>query len=223
VRVVDIDFSKELCGGTHTERLGKIGLFRIVKESGIAAGVRRIEAVTGSAAEKWMHEEQDLLGKLSTLLKAPLPNLFERTTEILEESKLLAHQLKLFKTKQLKETAKELISKKELIKSIPLLCINAPQIAADEAPILAEELFALLKSGVLIFTYQLLDRCHLMIKVSPDCVQKGVAASKLIKELAPIIGGSGGGKEESAQAGGKDSARIPELFAKARRCLEDLS
>jgi alanyl-tRNA synthetase len=218
VRVIDIDFSKELCGGTHTHNVGTIGFFRIAKEASIASGVRRIEAVTGKEAEKFTYENEDHADKAAELLKVPPAKLIERTHSLLEEHKQLVHELKQFKKASLKQLAKELASKAQKTDSFSFIAQIVP-VESELLPELVEELMSALRSGVVLLGIQADGRCQLMARVSSDLVQKGIQAVQLIKEIAPSIGGSGGGKPESAQAGGKNPEGLTQALDKAKQWL----
>ncbi len=218
VRVIDIDFSKELCGGTHTRSTGKIGLFKIAKESSIAAGVRRIEAITGLAAEEFVQQEEDLLQTLSSTLKSPLQNLSEKLQQLLEENKQLAQELKTLRRGQLKGFIETCLSQKEKVGTISLIATEV-SIPVEELGPFANDLIQQLKSGVVALGAKVGERCQLLVAVSPDLVAKQVSALGLIKEAAPLIQGGGGGKNNLAQAGGKDPAGLPKALDKIRHLL----
>lgn len=218
VRVIDIDYSKELCGGTHTSHLGNIGLFRIAKEGSIAAGIRRIEAVTGGTAELISRREEDLLQTLADLVKTDQQKLKSRIENLLEDNKNLSQELKFVKKEQLKNLAKEFTAKAEKVNEI---CLIAEKVSLDpdEMQQLAGDVINALQSGVVVFATQTKDRCQVIARVSEDLINKGVKASDIIKELAPIIGGGGGGKAHSAQAGGKNPENIKDALAKVKTFL----
>lgn len=218
VRVIDIDYSKELCGGTHVHHVGNIGLFRIAKESSIAAGVRRIEAVTGKFAEEFIRSEEDLSNTAAGLLKTSLTKLPEKITELLEENASLKQKLKAFKLIEVKALAKEISKNIEKVHGIPFLA-RIVDLDVEEIPLLADELIAHIGSLCLLLAIQLPQRCHLFMRVSPDLVQKGVHAATLMKSLAPIIEGGGGGKADSAQAGGKKPQEILKALETAKQLL----
>jgi alanyl-tRNA synthetase len=220
VRVIDIDFSKELCGGTHTSRVGTIGYFKIVKESSIAAGVRRIEAATGPFAELLVQQQEDLLQNVSALLKAPVSLLKEKIDALLDENKLLSLELKTFKRGQVKEILQRCLSEKEKVGLVDLIALEVP-IEADELSDFAADLMQQMKSGVIAIGSTTTEKCQLLVAVSPDLVQKSVSAVSLIKEAAPLIQGGGGGKQNMAQAGGKDPKGLPQAFEKIRHILKD--
>ncbi|MBS0648571.1 MAG: alanine--tRNA ligase [Verrucomicrobia bacterium] len=208
VRVIDIEESKELCGGTHTSRTGNIGYFRILKEGSIAAGVRRIEAVTGPAAEELSRErEKELEAKIQ--LQA-------------EERKQLEQQLKTARRVVLREMAHSLVQKAAPIGTVNFLNTIA-DVQSDELGPLAEEIAGRLSSGVILLAFRSTDRCQVLLRITPDLVKKGLNASQILKEVAPIVGGSGGGRPEAAQAGGKSPEHLEKLFEKVRELLQNLS
>jgi alanyl-tRNA synthetase len=218
VRVIDIDYSKELCGGTHTDHVGRIGLFRIAKEGSISAGVRRIEALTGALAETLAYETEDTVAACCELLKCAPTHLAERTTALMEENKASSSALKGFKRTILKARAQELVQKAEPIAGIPLIAASV-DVDASLMQDFIEDLSSLLRSGVILLGIKADGRCQLIAKVSSDLLKKGLSAVQLIKEIAPCIEGSGGGKEGHAQAGGKKPEGITQAFEKAKQWL----
>ncbi len=218
VRLVDIDYSKELCGGTHTSHLGTIGLFRIAKESSIAAGVRRIDGVTGHEAEKLMYKRETLLKKAADLYKTTPGKLLDAIEHGENERKELSSELKSIKRASLKQVAEKLLTSIETINSIPFLSHTAED--PSDLNNLAEELMSLVPSLFLVLGYQGSDRCQLLIRVSSDLIEKGYHAGKLIKEISPLIQGGGGGKADGAQAGGKNPSGIPAALKKARELIK---
>lgn len=220
VRVIDMDYSKELCGGTHTSAVGNIGLFRIAKEGSIAAGIRRIEAVTGAEAEQLSRQQEDLILNASRLLKAQPGHLVERIEKTLEENKQLAQELKTLKQQQLNQLIEQLSSRIEQLNHVPILMGSLP-ISIEELKHCMDQAGEKLKSGVIALAAVLPDKCQLMIRVSDDWVKKGLTANEMIKIAAPVIEGSGGGKQNSAQAGGKASQNIPEAFEQLRRYIKE--
>jgi len=207
VRVIDIDESKELCGGTHTSRTGNIGYFRILKEGSIAAGVRRIEATSGKAAEELVRDhEKELEAKIQ--LQA-------------EERKQLEQHLKAARRVVLREMAQTLVQKATTIGSIPFLNTIAA-VESDELGPLAEEIAGRFSSGVILLAFRAADRCQVLLRVTPDLVKKGLNAAQILKEVAPIVGGSGGGRPDAAQAGGKSPEHLEKLFEKVREILSGI-
>lgn len=218
VRVVDLDYSKELCGGTHVTFVGNLGYFRIQKEGSIAAGVRRIEAVTGKEAEKMVREEEKVLELGSDLLKAKPHQLLEKITSLLEENKALGQELKGLKSKGVQDLAKSLLENVETVGSIPLISAVVP---LDNAGLmeLSSILHSHLTSGVLALALKEDGKCHLLVRISADLVKKGIKAGDLIKEVAPLFDGRGGGKPDLAQAGGKNPAGLKEALDKVKERL----
>ena len=215
VRVIDIDFSKELCGGTHTSALGNIGLFRIAKESSIAAGMRRIEAVTGNAAEQLGRQDLLLLDSLAETLKTQPSKLTERIGKLIEENKDLAAHVKAARKNQIASLVDGAVKKAEIINQIPLVLAEL-DLKGDEVRVFADEVMAKMPSCVLVIGATADDKCQLLVRVSDDLVTRGTKASEIIKTIAPIIEGSGGGKANSAQAGGKAPHKLKEALAKVR-------
>lgn len=218
VRVIDIDYSKELCGGTHTTSVGTIGLFRIAKESSIAAGIRRIEALTGAEAEAFSRSNEDLITQLAQLLKAQPNQLQERIEKLVEENKQLNQDIKGFKKAQLNSIIDDLSTKVEQVGSIPLL-IKEISINPDDLRLCADQVMDKLKSAIVVLGTKAADRCQVFIKVSSDLIPSGYAANNMVKIIAPIIEGSGGGKPDAAQAGGKAPQRLEEALKELRASL----
>ena len=207
VRVIDIEESKELCGGTHTSQTGNIGYFRILKEGSIAAGVRRIEATSGKAAEELVRlHEKELEAKIHAGI---------------EEKKQLEHHLKAARKVVLKEMALSLVQKASSAGSIPFISAIAA-VGSDELGALAEEISGRFSSGVILLAVKAEGRCQVLLRITSDYVKKGLSAMQILKEVAPIIGGSGGGKPEAAQAGGKSPENMEKLFEKVREILGNL-
>jgi len=218
VRVVSAGGSKELCGGTHTKKTGSICFFRITKESSVAAGVRRIEAVTRKEAELFCYTHDDLIEKGANILKTTPAQLLSRAAAVIEENRTLLQTIKQLKGIALKRLAQEIVQQHEVIGATPLITALV-DVPSDELPELADSLMQKMQSCVIILAQSIDGNCRLLIRVSQDLIKKGVQASSLIREIAPLIGGSGGGKADSAQAGGKEPSQIPQAFEKARDLL----
>jgi len=220
VRVIDIDkVSRELCGGTHTSRSGNIGFFKIAKESSIAAGIRRIEAVTGTEAERLARESDQQLDQLAASLKTQAPKLFERVGKLLEENKNLQQELKEAKKGKLGALVSGLVEQAEIVHGKALIAAQV-DLDGDGLRSCADDLGAKLKSGIFVLASAAApDRCQLIVRVSDDLAAQGISALELIKPIAAIVGGSGGGKANGAQAGGKLPGKIPEAIAKAKELL----
>jgi alanyl-tRNA synthetase len=204
VRVIDIDFSKELCGGTHTASTGTIGYFRIAKEGSIAAGVRRIEAVTGHEAELLVREKERAVHAL--LSKAD------------EEKKELLHQVKAVRRQTLRALARDLAKRAEMIEGLPFVAAVV-SVEKEELPLLMDDLAAELPTAILLLGMRGEGKCQLIIRLSPEAVARSLSALALVKETAPLIGGSGGGKPDMAQAGGKNPDGLETLFSRAKELV----
>lgn len=218
VRVIDIDYSKELCGGTHTSAVGTIGLFRITKESSIAAGIRRIEAVTGHEAEAFCRLSDEALSKLAQTLKTPVHLLEERVQKLLEENRLAAQELKALRKHQISTLIDSLMSQTNQTDSLQFIVAEAP-LSTDELQEAVNLTLDRLGSGIVVLGTALPDKCHLMIKMSDDCVKKGFSANDLIKIAMPIVEGSGGGKPQLAQGGGKLPGKLIDALEKVKESI----
>lgn len=203
VRVVDIDtYSQELCGGTHTNSVGTIGFMHIAKESSIAAGVRRIEAVTGEEAEELARSHEVLLHELAALLKTQPALLAEKLEKLLEENKQLHSQLAQFrKGHRAGLIDAQLKTALDLAGGRLLMCeLDLPIMELRNA---AEEGLHKLGPGLFICAAKEADRAQVVLAMSPEWIEKGLNAGDLAKQIAPLIEGSGGGKAHFAQVGGK--------------------
>lgn len=208
VRVVDINYSKELCGGTHAYHVGMLGYFRIMKESSIAAGVRRIEACCGQAAQQFVREEEKEMAKTAALLKAQPSHLFEKVSQVVDEVSNLRMELRNQKRLQVHHLANELYHKAEQGILTALVAIDSEDLAQ-----LADEILQKMHSGIVAVATKIdQTRVQIAIRVSPDFIEKGFHAAQLVKQISPMIGGGGGGKADNAQAGGKNPAGIEEAF-----------
>ena len=202
VRLVEVgSFSQELCGGTHIESTELIGLFRIHKETSVAKGVRRIEAVTGPLALEVMYEEERRLSRLAVQLETPLPKLEEALTHLQIEAKELKEKVRAFQKEAVNALKKSLLEDVKVVNGKSVI-IARLSLDPTELPPLAEHLLNALKSGIIFLATSKADKCHLFIQISDDLVQAGIHANVFIKQLSPLIQGGGGGKKDTAQAGG---------------------
>jgi len=209
VRVVDIDFSKELCGGTHTANVGTIGYFRIAKEGSIASGVRRIEAVTGSVAETLARSE-------AARLQEEIEQANLKTKELASQN---THLRRLLREIEIEGLLEKLNFTQ---KKIPFIFAELAM-EGDELKECADLLMQKQKSLVLLLIGKQKEKCFLIARVSVNWVEKGIKASDLLKEVAPLVGGKGGGKAEAAQGGGTDVSQIPQALDRAKGWLEQIS
>ncbi len=222
VRVVEVgDFSMELCGGTHAEAAGDIGLFRILSEAGIAAGVRRIEAITGDTALEQVHQQQQTLSQLGKILKTDPANLEQRLLKLLDNQRLLEKELEQLQAKVNADLGGDLISQVQEVDGVKLLAVRVDGSDGKQLRELSDQLKDRLPSAVMVLTGSCDDKVPLLVVVTKDLTGQ-IAAGDLIKPLAEIVGGRGGGRPDMAQAGGKDTGQIDNLLAAAPEQLRAL-
>jgi alanyl-tRNA synthetase len=225
VRVVQIGgraqqldgYSMELCGGTHTRATGEIGSFRIVAESAIAAGVRRIEAIAGLEVYRRANEDLALLRSIAGRLNSPLAELERKLESLLAQQKELEKQQKAAQQREAAQTASQLKSRAETHNGIPAIIHN---LGAAEGDFLQSVVDALKASfqGVIVLGSTANQAVALVAAVTPEFTAR-VQAGKIIQTIAPIVGGKGGGKPDNARGGGKDVTKLDEALAKARSLL----
>lgn len=215
VRVVETGQAKELCGGTHTAASGNIGYFRIEKESSIAAGVRRIEAVSGQEAENLARESEYALNGIAKTLKVLPAKVQERIEKLQEENKSLSDQLKKWRQEKVKKIKEELIENQEVLRDTVLISQEV-DLTLEEMRLLAEELVISFQSGIILLASGNEGKASLNLRLSDDLVKKGLNASGIIRELATLVDGSGGGRASSATAGGTSPDKIPLALIKIR-------
>jgi alanyl-tRNA synthetase len=221
VRVVQIGgkpqaldgYSMELCGGTHTRATGEIGLFRIVGESAIAAGVRRIEAVAGLQAYDLANQQLRLLRSVAGYVNSPIQELEKKIESLLAHQKELEKQVKIAMQRNASNAASELLGRAQTVNGIPLITHNLGDADGDFLQAIADALKGRFK-GVVVLGGVANDAVTLVATVSSDFTAK-VQAGKIIQQIAPIVGGNGGGKRDNARGGGKDARRLEEALAKA--------
>ena len=213
VRVVGVGaFSKELCGGTHVDSTGQIGQFRIVSESSVAAGIRRIEAVTGLAAFEWAAGEHDLLSGLSQSLSVKPADLPERVRAMAESVKAAEKQLKELQAKAAVSNIDGLVDKVEDRGGVQVLASDLGEMPMDALRQVLDGLRQKIESAVIVVGSSSDGKACLAASVSEDLVAKGIHAGKLIGQVAKVCGGGGGGKPDKAQAGGKDGSKVADAI-----------
>ncbi len=222
VRVIEVgDYSMELCGGTHASAAGDIGLFRILSEGGIAAGVRRIEAVTGEAALAQVQQQQQTLQRLSALVKTEPQKLEVRLQKLLEQQKELEKELEQLQAKANADRSGELLDQIQEIAGVKLLATRVDGVDGKGLREFSDQLRDKLGSGVLVLTSTEGGKVALLVAVTKDLIGK-VKAGDLIKPLAEIVGGRGGGRPDLAQAGGPDLDKVEALLQAAPEQLRRL-
>jgi alanyl-tRNA synthetase len=210
-------YSMELCGGTHVSATGEIGLFRIVGESAIAAGIRRIEAVSGVQAYRRANEEQQLIRQIASQVNSPVGELEKKIDALLAHQKELEKQIKVMQQKQAAETARSLTARAETINGVPLIVQNLGVGDGDFAQGVVDALKSIFK-GVAVLGASGPGAVALVASVSPDFTSRA-QAGKIIQAIAPMVGGKGGGRPDNARGGGKDVAKLDEALAKVRSLL----
>ena len=200
--------------------MGEIGYFRIAKEGSIAKGVRRIEGVIGKEAEKLRYATEDQLSNIASMLKSNLPKVEEVLKSLLKENIKLKEQSLFARKKYLNDLASSLMTKIKKVHNYTLLSAVV-DVQKGELNDLGNDLLERMESGILLLCVIDGDDCQLYLKVSPDLVQKGIHANALIKQIADVIEGSGGGKKEMAQAGGKNSKGVIIAFDKIEEMLRE--
>jgi alanyl-tRNA synthetase len=225
VRVVQIGgqshkldgYSMELCGGTHTRATGEIGLFRIAGESAIAAGVRRIEAVAGLEAYNRANEELHLIRTLAGKVNSPVHELEKKIESLLEHQKAVEKQLKAAQQREASNVASNLLEISHTISGVPAIIHNVGGVDGDFLQGVADSLKGRFK-GVIVLGGAANGAVSLIAAVSPEFTAK-IQAGKIIQQIAPIVGGKGGGKPDNARGGGKDAGKLEEALAKAKSLL----
>ncbi|ENX5912089.1 alanine--tRNA ligase [Salmonella enterica] len=213
VRVLSMgDFSTELCGGTHASRTGDIGLFRIISESGTAAGIRRIEAVTGEGAMATVHAQSDRLNDIAHLLKGDSQNLGDKVRAVLERTRQLEKELQQLKDQAAAQESANLSSKAVDLNGVKLLVSELAGIEPKMLRTMVDDLKNQLESTVIVLATVVEGKVSLIAGVSKDVTDR-VKAGELIGMVAQQVGGKGGGRPDMAQAGGTDAAALPAALA----------
>ncbi len=221
VRVVEMgDFSKELCGGTHVANTGLISAFKIVSESGVAAGVRRIEALTGSGVFAYYAKVEEDFAKLASVLKANPVNVIEKAEHLLAEMKALQSELESLKSKAAKDALGNVMDQVVTVKDVKLLATSVQGVDMNGLRELGDQLKDKLGEGVVVLASEVDGKVNLMAMATDEALSKGAHAGNLIKGIAALVGGGGGGRPNMAQAGGKNPAGIPDAIAKVSEVLE---
>ena len=220
VRVVNVPgFSMEFCGGTHVANIGQIGCLHIVSESGVAAGTRRIVAVTGSAVNGMLAEEQARIDAAAAAMKTTSANLEKRAEDMAAELKALRKELEELKAKAAQEGAGDLLKEAKIFGEARLIEHTFEGAGIDELRSLSDQIKAAEKSVVMVFAAVNGEKATLMVSVTDDLTEKGYHAGNMVKEIAKAAGGGGGGKADMAQAGAKDLSKLPDAFAKAEELM----
>jgi alanyl-tRNA synthetase len=218
------DISRELCGGCHVRRTGEIGFFRIVSQESVAAGVRRLEAVTGWNAVRYSREEDDVLDRVQAAVRATSVNDLEpRVQGVVDENIRLKKELAQLQSAMVSASAGDVMDRVEMVDGVQLLASEFPVADAKALREAADRLRDRMKSGVGLLAARTEDKAALLVFVTEDLVKsRGLRADRLVKEMARIVNGGGGGRPELATAGGKDQDKIPEALLHGRKVLESM-
>ena len=218
VRVVGIgEFSKEFCGGTHVKNTGMIGQFKIISESGVAAGIRRIEAITGHNVIKYYENLENTIAEAAKIIKASPDKLVEKAKHLMEEMKALQSENESLKNKAAKEALGDVMDKVVEIGGVKVLSVEIPETDGNELRTLGDELKNKLGEGLIFLASAKDGKVNLVAMATDGAVKAGVHAGNLIKAVAPIVGGGGGGRPNMAQAGGK----LPDKTGQAVEAVKD--
>ena len=223
VRVVSMgDFSKELCGGTHVGNTAEITAFKIVSESGVAAGVRRIEALTGDNVFAYYQNLEDQLAAAAKVVKATPANLVERLEHLMAEMKALSSENESLKSKAAKDALGDVMDQVVTVKDVKLLAASVEGVDMNGLRDLGDQLKEKLGEGVVVIASSCEGKVNLIAMATDEAMAKGAHAGNLIKAIAAKVGGGGGGRPNMAQAGGKNPAGIPDAIAEVKTALEGM-
>jgi len=220
---IDEAFSREFCGGTHVDRLGAIGSFKIIKEESISAGVRRITALTGAALTDYLEKASDIVDGLSAMLKVPSESLVERVGQLLKDNKKLAKELKTAARQSGSDSmaeARGLLEKCEKIGEASIVIGQLSTTSVDQAREAVDMLKKKAKSAAVVLGFDEDGRATLLAGVTDDLIAKGLKAGDIVKEIAPIVDGGGGGRPQMAQAGGKNPKKIGDALSSAGEIIK---
>ena len=221
VRVVSMgDFSKEFCGGTHVKNTAEITTFKIISESGVAAGIRRIEAITGENVFAYYKNMEDELEKAAKAAKATPATLVEKIEHMMAEIKSLNSELESLKSKAAKEALGDVMDQVVDVKGVKLLATSVQGVDMNGLRDLGDQLKGKLGEGVVVLASESDGKVNLVAMATEEAMKNGAHAGNLIKAIAGKVGGGGGGRPNMAQAGGKNPAGIPDAIAEAKTALE---
>ena len=223
VRVVSMgDFSKELCGGTHVKNTGEISAFKIISESGVAAGVRRIEAITGDNVFAYYAKLEEELNQAAKVVKSTPANLVDRLEHLMAELKSLQSENESLKSKAAKDALGDVMDQVVEVKGVKLLATSVDGVDMNGLRDLGDQLKEKLGDGVVVIASACDGKVNLIAMATDSAMAAGAHAGNLIKAIAAKVGGGGGGRPNMAQAGGKNPAGIPDAIAEVKNALEDM-
>ena len=221
VRVVNMgDFSIEFCGGTHVQNTSEIAAFKIISETGVAAGVRRIEALTSEGLMKYYDELEEKLKNAAHLLKATPDNLADKITHLMSENKALHSEVESLKSRMAQDAVGDVMDQVKEVKGVKLLAAEVDGVDMNGLRDLGDQLKEKLGDGVVVLASANDGKVSLMVTATDGAMKKGAHAGNLVKGIAGCVGGGGGGRPNMAQAGGKNPAGIRDALEKAAEVLE---
>ena len=221
VRVVSMgEFSKEFCGGTHVENTGVINAFKIISETGVAAGVRRIEALTSQGLLNYYEETEQKLVEAAKLLKTTPDKLADKLNSLLAEHKSLKSELESTKSKMAQSAVGDVLNQVVEVKGVNLLTVKLEDVDMNKLRELGDSLKEKLGEGVIVLASKVGGKVNLVAMATDGAMAKGAHAGNLIKGIAALVGGGGGGRPNMAQAGGKNPEGMEDALSKAREVLE---
>lgn len=221
VRVVNMgDYSIELCGGTHLKNTSQVGLFKIVSETGVAAGVRRIEAVTGETAINVFKAYEEKLNKVANILKTNANNIENKIATILTENKELKQKIDKLESKMAGSVIDDILSSVEDIDGVKVVTSKLNNFDGNNLREIGDKLKEKIGSGVIVLASSKDGKVNFVVMVTDDIVKKGVHAGNIVKEAAKLAGGGGGGRPNMAQAGAKDETKIEQSLLKAKEIIK---
>lgn len=213
------NYSMELCGGTHIKRTGDIGIFKIISESSVAAGVRRIEAVAGSAAEKYILDEEKVIAETAEVLSTSKDEILSKVRKQLADYKKLEQEINALKSRMISSDIDEYIKNVIDINGVKFLSLYIDGADIKALRDMSDKLKEKLASAIILLASKNEDKAAFIVSVTPDYVEKGFNAGKIAKAFAADIKGSGGGKPDSAQGGSKDFSNLSEAVKKAQKYI----
>ncbi|MBN2797046.1 MAG: alanine--tRNA ligase [Clostridia bacterium] len=223
VRVVSVgNFSMELCGGTHVQNISQIGLFKILSESGIAAGVRRIEAITGKAVYHYLNDVDHKIKQVANIVKGTVEDVDVKVESLTQEVKQLNKDLDKMKSKAASQGLEDILNQAKVINDMHVITAALKGVEPNTLRELADKIIDKIKDGVVVLASDNGDKVALIAMASESAVKKGAHAGNIIKVVAPITGGGGGGRPNMAQAGGKDATKIQEALDKVAKIIEEI-
>ena len=219
VRVVSIgDYSRELCGGTHLESSGEAGMLKIVSETASAAGVRRIEALSGESAWNFMRGIEDKLLEASRILRVPESDVVPRIGKLVEENEIIRKELETIKSRMLSERTGDIMENVKKLNGLNVLSVEIPDAGPDQLRKVWDDVRNKLSSGIAVLGARDDGKAYLLVGVTSD-LQKKYHSGNIVKELAPLIGGKGGGRPDMAQAGGNNPEKLRDALEKVFEIL----